>query len=87
MDKKQERLESAVAKMTDSVYRLKIKLRLVRVILLPFIWDKIKEQLVTVIPVCAYLVLFQLLVLLGARTLFYLNAIVGTLLLMRKQIY
>ncbi len=31
-------------------------------ILAPFAWEKIREQLITVVPVCAYLVLFQLVV-------------------------
>jgi hypothetical protein len=32
-------------------------------ILLPYIWHRLKEQLITVVPVCLYLALFQWLVL------------------------
>ena len=32
-------------------------------ILMPYTWHQIKEQLITVIPVCAYLILFQIVVL------------------------
>lgn len=32
-------------------------------ILLPYVWHNLKEQLITVVPVCLYLVLFQLIIL------------------------
>ena len=43
--------------------RLKVTFRQALHILVPFAWLKIKEQLITVVPVCAYLILFQLVVL------------------------
>ena len=43
--------------------RVALTFRQVAAILGPYTWHALKEQLVTVVPVCAYLVLFQLVVL------------------------
>lgn len=43
--------------------RIKVTLRQASAILLPYLWHKAKEQIITVVPVCAYLALFQLIIL------------------------
>ena len=43
--------------------RIKVTLRQASAILLPYVWHKVKEQIITVVPVCAYLALFQLIIL------------------------
>ncbi len=47
----------------DSPGKIKIGFRQAAAILLPYAWHALKEQLITVVPVCAYLVLFQLIIL------------------------
>lgn len=39
--------------------RIKVTFTQARKILLPYIWHKLKEQIITVLPVCLYLILFQ----------------------------
>ncbi len=48
---------------TGPASRLKVTFGQAMQIVLPFAWEKIREQLITVVPVCAYLVLFQVVVL------------------------
>lgn len=43
--------------------KIKVTFRQATAILAPYIWHSLKEQLITVIPVCAYLALFQLIIL------------------------
>lgn len=52
-------------KSTPNIEQTKIKVNFILAmkILLPYSWHQIKEQLITVAPVCFYLVLFQLMVL------------------------
>ena len=42
---------------------IKVTFRQAAAILAPYMWHMLKEQLITVIPVCAYLALFQLIIL------------------------
>ena len=48
---------------TEITYKIPITPRLVFSILGPFFWDKVKEQLKAVLPISAFLFLFQLIVL------------------------
>jgi hypothetical protein len=43
--------------------RIKVTFRQAAAILLPYVWHIAKEQIITVVPVCAYLALFQIIIL------------------------
>ena len=43
--------------------KIKVTFGVAMKILLPYSWHQIKEQIITVVPICLYLVLFQLIVL------------------------